>query len=94
MLLQGCRMSTLTGKVTDTRHVALPGASVVADGPTRSNVLTDSGGRYEMAGLAPGAYAVAASAYQHSPSRVSVVTLGADRGVDFRLRVARRRKGR
>ena len=52
--------TTLVGTVTDTDGETLPGVSVYLSGTTRG-VVTDTNGRFRLAGVTPGAYRLVAS---------------------------------
>ena len=52
---------TLTGTVTDTGKMVLPGVRVTVVGPVRGEAVTNEAGQYSISDLAPGRYAVTAA---------------------------------
>ena len=82
----------IAGQITDETGGALRGASVSikkADTGVVRTVATDENGRYEAAGLAPGAYVVAATMQGFSGAERAGVTVGSGRAaVDLVLKVA------
>ena len=91
---------SVTGKVTDERGTPLAGATVFAAPDSReagtavatdvtpagaTSDATDVGGRYALADLAPGRYAVSAYAIGHELVTRQVTVGGGDERVDFAL---------
>jgi len=71
---------SLSGMVTDATGAVIPGASVVVVHSTSRAVRavkTDSGGRFVVSGLAPGAYDVRAAAPGFRPAQLAGVTVAA-----------------
>lgn len=89
------RGATLSGRVTDPRGAALPGATVTLDArraaqQPRLSTTTDAQGAYRFERLAPGAYLVGAGAegFAALPAREVTVARGAQVSLDVRLEVA------
>jgi hypothetical protein len=89
---QGVATARISGTLTDDSGAVLAGAAVQAKnlemGSSRSTV-TDSGGRFAIADLPIGSYNVRASSPGFDPVVRSaiVLTVGADRVIDFTLKV-------
>lgn len=77
---------TIAGTVLDAEsQITLPGASVVIDG-TNQGASTDSNGRYEITGLAPGSYTLVVSFVGYTERSQEVdVAAGETTEVDFEL---------
>lgn len=84
--------AALFGVVTDAQGGVIPGASLtvrnIDTGDTRATV-SDAQGRYRLAALPPGPYAVTAELDGFAPARVDRLTLttGSESGVDLKLSV-------
>jgi len=84
-------MATIEGQVTDPSGAAVPGVSVqaLADGGTAGAVITDTQGRYRVAGLPEGNYKlrVASIGFAHFESGKLSLQAGRVRIVDVRLQI-------
>ncbi|MDT7856212.1 TonB-dependent receptor [Rubrivirga sp. S365] len=69
---------TLAGRVVGTDGVPLPGATVLVEATARG-AATDLDGRFEVGGLAPGAYRVTASTVGYAPATERVEVAAGER---------------
>lgn len=79
--------ATLSGKVVDQTGAVIPQATVTvtASGGTQSTATTDQGGGFEIPGLAPGTYSVAAAATGFAPFSKPGIELVAGQKQDLNL---------
>lgn len=91
----GAQVSTtgrLTGTLLDERNVPVPdaGLTLSRDGTVLRVVRGALNGRFEISGLAPGAYTVLAEQVGYQPVRISAIPVSADQTTSLTFRLERR----
>ncbi len=82
---------SISGHVMDESSSAVPGATVVAQGPSTKSVKSQADGTYVITGLKDGAYSITATAPQlATPKPVAVKLNGTSQTVELRLSVMAR----
>lgn len=82
---------SISGHVTDESGAAVPGATVVAQGPVTKSVKSQGDGTYQVNGLKTGTYAVTATAPQlATPKALSIQLTSTNQTLELRLGILTR----